>query len=149
MQLDDLGSPGTIHDMETTIKQFLDKPDEDEQSDLSYTADQHAALVQHFHLGKLRSVKAIHGRIKELLSTVDLLRSRRRDFVSSSRPRSWRSESSGSQHNESRLKTFLNERLQDDPWHDPGNFGAFTLPEACLRILVKTTVLVIQRSSTQ
>ena len=52
MQLHDLGSPGTIHDMETTIKRSLDKPDEDEQSDLSYTADQLVALVQHFHLGK-------------------------------------------------------------------------------------------------
>jgi hypothetical protein len=48
-----------------------------------------------------------------------------------------------------RLMTFLNERLQDDPWHNCGNFGVFALLEACLRILVKTTVLVIRRSSTQ
>ena len=50
MKIHSLDPPGTVEEMEEQMKRFLDKPDEDEQCDLSYTADQLAFLVRQFHL---------------------------------------------------------------------------------------------------
>ena len=74
MRLHDLGFPGTVDEMETKIKEFLDKTDEDEQCDLSYAADQLAFLVRHFQLGKRSNYEDMDRRITQFLETIDVLK---------------------------------------------------------------------------